>query len=87
MKRILSAAVMIAMLSTAAIAETATPEAVPPVAAPKKTSNLDKVRCRMEAPIGSIIPKRVCTTQRAEQVQRTQVEQFMDRPTPQNGNN
>jgi uncharacterized protein (DUF2147 family) len=78
--RILIALVASLGLATIALAQTATPAPDSPAAAPKAVKKDDKVKCRMEAPIGSLVSKKVCTTTRAEDANRDNAKALLQRP-------
>jgi hypothetical protein len=64
-------------LSVPALAQPAPPTAPP---APAPVNNLDKVKCRKQMPIGSLVPKRVCTTERTENQNRDEARNALVRP-------
>jgi len=55
-------------------------EPPPAVSAPPAAKNIDKVKCRKEMPIGSLVPKRVCTTERIENLNRDEARATFVRP-------
>lgn len=63
-------------LATAAAAQEQ-PAAAPPA---KAVKDIDKVKCHKEAPIGSLVPKRVCTTERTENLNRDEARATFVRP-------
>jgi hypothetical protein len=66
---------------TAPSAAPPAPSAAPTLAlAQKPVSSLDKVKCRKEMPIGSMVPKRVCTTERTENYNRDEARNALVRP-------
>jgi hypothetical protein len=71
------ASALLLCLSAPALAQSA-PLAAPPAAKP--VSSLDKVKCRKEMPIGSMVPKRVCTTERTENYNRDEARNALVRP-------
>lgn len=66
--------------TTAALAQPATPAPDSPAVAPKVVKKDDRVKCRMEAPIGSLVPKKVCTTTRTEDENRENARGLLQRP-------
>jgi hypothetical protein len=67
------------LLAAPALAQAPTPPAVAPPATGK---DVDKVKCRKQMPIGSLVPKRVCTTERIENLNRDEARATFVRPQP-----
>lgn len=80
LKTVRTIAIIAASLASAVVAQEP-PAAAPP---PQVVKDIDKVKCRKEMPIGSMVPKRVCTTERIENLNRDEARATFVRPQHMN---
>jgi hypothetical protein len=68
------------ILMSLLLAAPALAQSTPPLAEPPPVKKLDRPKCRKEMPIGSLVPKRVCTTERIENLNRDEARATFVRP-------